>query len=248
METTNDKKMFGVSVKVWRELRGLSQEKLAERAELHRTYVSDIERGARNVSLKNITRLAKALDVSIAALFPQPLQNKLPGAEQAIVSERKLVEILLVEDNDDDVALTAAAFRQAHFTNLVYTCHDGEQALDFLFCRRDFSHRRLANHPDVILLDLNLPKVNGLEILRQIKADKRTRMIPVVILTSSQMFSDMEECQRLGANSYLVKPVNFHSLSRITPHLNLEWALYKPAEKPAPTVQPQLQKSIRRQS
>jgi CheY-like chemotaxis protein len=72
--------------------------------------------------------------------------------------------------------------------------------------------------------------VSGLEILRLIKADKRTSMIPVVVLTTSQMFSDIEECQRLGANSYIVKPVNFSSLSRITPHLNLEWALFKPAE------------------
>jgi CheY-like chemotaxis protein/DNA-binding XRE family transcriptional regulator len=238
MGKADDKKMFGTSVKVWRELRGITQETLAARADLHRTYISDVERGARNLSLKSITRLAGALDISVAALFPPARENKIPAPQRGSIYERKLVDILLVEDNADDVDLTAQAFKRAHFINLVFIARDGEEALDYLFCRGEYAHRRVANHPDVILLDLNLPKVSGLEILHQIKADKRTSMIPIVVLTSSQMFSDIEECQRLGAASYLVKPVNFHSLSRITPHLNLEWALFKQAEiKPLPEPQ-----------
>jgi CheY-like chemotaxis protein/DNA-binding XRE family transcriptional regulator len=234
MEKGDDKKIFGASVKAWREMRGVSQAQLAERAGLRRTYVSDVERGSRNVSLKNITKLARSLEVSVAALFPPPGPMKNPGASQARDPERKLVDILLVEDNPDDVALTAQAFKQKRFINLVFVARDGEEALDYLFGRGTAGQRRLANPPDVILLDLNLPKVGGLEILRRLKADPRMRMIPVIVLTNSQMFSDIEECQRLGANSFIVKPVDFQSLSRITPLLNLEWALFKPSGLESP--------------
>jgi len=218
------KKTFGTSVRAWRNRLGISQEKLAERAQLHPTYISSVECGARNVSLENIERLARALEISVSALFPQP--------ERAVKTNgtKDLVDILLVEDNVDDVAMTLRAFKKARFTNRIHVVNNGADALDYFFCRGDYAHRSMENRPQVILLDLNLPKVSGLEVLRRIKADRRTRTIPVVILTISENDYDIDECRRLGADNYIIKPVDFQNLTRATPRLNLDWALVKPAE------------------
>ena len=183
MKQIDVKKTFGASIKACRNRLGISQEKLGERADLHRTYISDVERGARNLSLESITRLAAALDVSVAALFPAelPLENLNGGGCPA--QERKPVDILLVEDNADDVEMTLHAFKQARFANRVQVVADGAAALDYLFCRGQYAGRHPAEHPQVVLLDLNLPKVSGLEVLRILKADKKMRRIPVIILT-----------------------------------------------------------------
>lgn len=219
------KKQFGSLVKAWRERLGFSQEKLAERAELHRTYISDVERGARNLSLESITRLARALDIPVADLFPT---DPAAGASQGSGQGKDLVDILLVEDNADDVQLTLHAFKQARFANRLHVATDGQEALDYLF---DEKHsQRWAERPQLVLLDLYLPKVSGMEVLRRMKNDERTRTIPVVILTVSQVFSDFTECERLGAATYIIKPLNFQRLSQITPRLNLDWALLKSAE------------------
>ena len=220
------KKTFGTSVKAWRKRLGISQEELAERADLHRTYVSDVERGARNLSLESITRMARALRIPVADLFAQETANGKSNGRNG--HGKQLVEILLVEDNNDDVELTMHAFKQARFANRIQVAPDGQQALDYLFCEGEFASRPLGN-PQVVLLDLYLPKVSGLEVLRRIKADERTRDIPVIILTISQVFSDFAECQRLGAETYIIKPLNFLRLSQVTPRLNLDWALLKPA-------------------
>lgn len=219
--------MFGDSVKVWRQQLGISQEELAERAGLHRTYISDIERGARNISLESISKLAAALDLSISSLFSDGLQI---GKSDRANRGQNLVDILLIEDNPDDAEMTLRAFQKARFANRVNVVRDGAEALDYLFHRGEYTRNRTAEHPRLILLDLNLPKINGLEVLRSIKADQRTRMIPVAVLTMSEMFSDIEECRRLGAETYIVKPVSFQRLSQITPQLNLNWALFKPAK------------------
>jgi CheY-like chemotaxis protein/predicted XRE-type DNA-binding protein len=221
---------FGASIKAWRKQQGFSQEKLAERANLHRTYISDVERGARNLSLESITRLADALGVPVAALFVHELADGKAGTTKTNGHGKELVDILLVEDNADDVELTLHAFKQARFANRVHVVSDGQEALDYLFCSGKYSGRRPAEHPQIVLLDLYLPKIPGMEVLRRIKADDRTRMIPVVVLTISQVFSDFNECQRLGAETYLVKPLNFQRLSQVTPRLKLDWALLKPAE------------------
>jgi len=130
-----------------------------------------------------------------------------------------------VEDNPDDVEMTLHAFRNAHFANHVQVVTDGEQALDYVFCRGKYSRRNAKNNPQVILLDLNLPKVSGLEVLRRIKADKRTWQISVAIITASKNFAEIDECRRLGAELYIAKPINLQRLSLITPKLNLDWAL-----------------------
>jgi CheY-like chemotaxis protein/DNA-binding XRE family transcriptional regulator len=224
------KKRFGSSVKIWRNQLGLSQEELAERSDLHRTYISDVERGARNLSLLSMEKLAAALQVSISDFFI-PLGLGGEGAEIITHHDfyKKFVEVLLVEDNADDVDLTLHAFKQARFTNQINVLRDGEEALDFIFCRGSYAGRNPNHRSQIMLLDLNLPKLSGLEVLRQIRADKKTRHLTVVVLTVSQQSRDMEECERLGVASYIVKPVNFQSLIQATPPLNLDWALLKPA-------------------
>ena len=224
------KKMFGASVKGWRNRLGISQEELAERADLHRTYVSDVERGARNLSLENITRLADALNISVASLFPAEFKPEKTNGDSRPVPNRNCVDILLVEDNADDAEITRLAFKQARFANRVAVVTDGAEALDYLFYRGKYSHRQPVENPQVILLDLNLPKVSGLEVLRQIKADKRTATIHAIILTGSENQCDMAKCQRLGADNYIVKPVDFQRLSQATPKLKLNWVLFKPAD------------------
>jgi len=220
-------KVFGAVVRDWRSHLGFSQEELAERAELHRTYISDVERGARNISLGSIIKLAHALDISVSALFPESVPIEKNDDAKINVHDRNLVDVLLVEDNADDVEMTLQAFKKARFSNHVHVVNNGAKALDYVFCRGEYARRPAKAHPQLILLDLNLPKVSGLDVLRRIKADKRTWHIPVAVLTASQESYDRAECQRLGAEHYITKPVNFQRLSQITPQLNLDWALLK---------------------
>lgn len=114
------------------------------------------------------------------------------------------VEILLVEDNPNDVELTLHAFKKHNLTNYIHVVRDGAEALDFIFGKGEYAGRNVGETPKVILLDLKLPKVDGLEVLKQIKADPRTRSIPVVVLTTSAQEPDIEESYRLGVNSYIV--------------------------------------------
>ncbi|HWY10440.1 MAG TPA: response regulator, partial [Bacteroidia bacterium] len=119
------------------------------------------------------------------------------------------IEILLVEDNMSDAELTIRALKKNNLANKLVHLKDGAEALDFIFAHGQFSERKVENGPKVILLDLKMPKVNGIEVLKKIKADERTKKIPVVVLTSSKEDPDIQECYRLGVNSYVVKPVDF---------------------------------------
>ena len=141
------------------------------------------------------------------------------------------MDILIVEDSPEDLELTTAAFKNAGVSNRVYSVNDGEAALDFMFGAGRFSHRRPNDQPLVILLDLHLPKIDGLEILRRLKADARTRDIPVIALTGSKDAHHMTECHRLGVTNYIHKPVTFQSFSEISLRLNLQRALSRPATK-----------------
>lgn len=139
------------------------------------------------------------------------------------------IEILLVEDNPDDVELTLRGLRHNHVANRIHIARDGEEALDFLFCRGAFAGRDAATPPRVILLDLKLPKVEGLEVLRQVKSDPRTRAIPVVVLTSSREEKDMIQSYHLGVNSYIQKPVDFDKFRETVRQLGLYWLVVNQA-------------------
>jgi two-component system, response regulator len=135
------------------------------------------------------------------------------------------VEILFVEDNPHEAELTIRSLRKHNLVNKLKHIDDGAEALDFIFSRGIYASREHSPNPKLIILDLKLPKVDGLEILRQLKADKRTRIIPVVVLTSSQEEKDVIESYRLGVNSYIVKPVNFESFGKAVADLGLYWVI-----------------------
>jgi CheY-like chemotaxis protein len=135
------------------------------------------------------------------------------------------VEILLVEDNPNDVELTLRALKKNNLTNKVHVVKDGAEALEYIFANGAYAHRKIEDHPRVILLDLKLPKVDGLEVLRQIKSNEKTRIIPVVVLTSSKEERDLIECYRLGVNSYITKPVDFERFVKAVSELGLYWLL-----------------------
>lgn len=141
------------------------------------------------------------------------------------------VEILLVEDNPNDVKLALQAFSRYK----IQVARDGEEALDFLFCRNRFAGRNITNCPKLVLLDLKLPKVDGLEVLRQLKSDLRTRMIPVVVLTCSNEEHDIVASYSLCANSYIVKPVDFDQFLEVARTLGAYWLLMN---RPSPTSLP----------
>jgi len=134
--------------------------------------------------------------------------------------------ILLVEDNPDDVALTLRALKKNKIMNDVVVARDGVEALDYLFGRGDYTGRDVKDEPVVILLDIKLPRMNGMEVLRSIRGDERTRLIPVVILTSSVEEKDVLDGYNLGANSYIRKPVDFVQFSEAVRHLGLYWLLW----------------------
>jgi CheY-like chemotaxis protein len=217
---------FAVAVRERRHRLGLSQEELAWRAGLHRTYVTDIERGARNLSLKSIERLATALQAPIAELFSPSSPAKPTRAAPAVDPMKwPCVDILLVEDNPDDVELSLQAFQKVRMQNRIHTLKDGEAALDFLF-RKSFQSRDWQpDQPLVVLLDLNLPKLSGLEVLRRLRGDSRTMHLPVVVLTASDRSRDVTECRQLGCSFYIIKPLNWDNFSKLTPNLHLDWSL-----------------------
>ncbi len=135
------------------------------------------------------------------------------------------IEILIVEDNPRDAELTLRALKKNNLANNVLVASDGAEALDFFFCRGKYLARSFTNPPKVVLLDLKLPKVSGLEVLKIIKKDKRTARIPVVIVTSSRQEPDMKEAYDLGVNSYVVKPVDFDQFINAMSSVGLYWLL-----------------------
>jgi two-component system response regulator len=133
------------------------------------------------------------------------------------------VDILIVEDDADDMTFALRALQREHLANRIFLARDGEQALDFLFCRGDYAGRSADTLPKLVLLDLKLPRVNGIEILKQIKGDPRTRAVPVVILTSSKEERDLIASYHLGANSYIQKPVDFEQFRETIKTLGMYW-------------------------
>lgn len=139
------------------------------------------------------------------------------------------VEILLVEDNQEDAELTLRALRKHNLANKVKVIPDGAEAMDYIFAEGEYADREMSLKPKVIFLDLKLPKVSGNEILKRIKSDERTKQIPVVILTSSKEGKDLKECYENGANSYIVKPVDFDKFFKSVVDLGLYWMVLNEA-------------------
>jgi two-component system, response regulator len=135
------------------------------------------------------------------------------------------IEILLVEDNPGDAEMTIRALRKNNLANNLMHVKDGAQAIDFIFAQGEYANRTNKNLPKIVVLDLKMPKVNGMEVLRRIKNDERTRKMPVVVLTSSKEDPDVDECYRLGVNSYVVKPVEFDEFFKAVSDLGLYWMI-----------------------
>ena len=212
---------LGLAVCINRQHLGITQEELAWRANLNRSYIADIERGARNVTLRTLATLAAGLELTVETLIAKtstPLVVT-AGAD----TEKKLPtggEILLVENSASDAALVVKAFKHAKLTNRLNRVRDAETALDYL----GGSGRYAKHHPALpalILLDLNQPVMPGLEFLRRIKADEKLRSIPVVVLTVTRKDRVIFECAKLSVADYLLKPLDAESLIRLMPRLNL---------------------------
>jgi two-component system, response regulator len=135
------------------------------------------------------------------------------------------VDIILVEDNPDDAELSIRALNKNRIANALVHLKDGQEALDYIFCKGVYENRNIKDIPKVILLDIKMPRVDGIEVLKRIKADPCTKMIPVVLLTSSKEEKDILESYQLGVNSYIVKPVNFDSFVKAVSDLGLYWLL-----------------------
>jgi CheY-like chemotaxis protein len=145
--------------------------------------------------------------------------------QQSVVSNSQSKVVLLVEDNPDDVELTLRAFKKYNIMNKVVVASDGAEALDYLFCTGRYASRDTNNLPEIVLLDLKLPKVDGLEVLQRLRADERTKHLPVVILTSSNEERDLINGYKLGVNSYVQKPVEFTQFSEAVGRLGIYWLL-----------------------
>ncbi|HEV3385339.1 MAG TPA: response regulator [Gemmata sp.] len=135
------------------------------------------------------------------------------------------LEILLVEDNQDDMDLALHALKREKLANHIFVARDGEEALDFLFCRGSFAQRSFDHPPKLVLLDLKLPKVDGMEVLKQVKSDLRTKNIPIVIMTSSKEERDLVSGYNLGANSFIQKPVDFDQFRETVKNVGLYWLI-----------------------
>ena len=139
--------------------------------------------------------------------------------------ENRIVDILLVEDSPYDAELTMTAMLAKNITNHIEHVEDGAEALDFIFCRGRFAKRSFNNLPRLVLLDLKMPKVSGIDVLRALKSNPDTHKIPVVVLTSSKEEPDIDKCYELGANSYIVKPVGFENFAAAVTEIGMYWAL-----------------------
>ncbi len=215
---------YGSVVREVRRERRLSQEELAHQSGLHRTYITDIERGARNVSLRNIIRIAGALNIPLADFFGR--------FDAKLRSDGRLngpVDILLVEDDESFIELLRNTLQQLNITNTFHIARDGAEALRLLLPE---TPEQKPSVPSVVLLDLSLPLVSGMEVLQQLRKDPRTQSLPVVVLTNSANESDRLQCRRLGVEEYLTKPIDVEAFSAVMKRLGFQFMMVLSQELP----------------
>lgn len=221
---------FGMVVKNLRREKQLSQEELANRCRLHRTYITDIEHGTRNVSLKNISKIAHAMDVPLQDVFARVDQYSQDGVhliartQDHSGSPRHPIEILLVEEDQDSIELTLQELHQRNISNKIHIMRSGEEAIKFLYTGQPEGNTAV-HIPKVLLLELELPGISGLDVLEKIRSDKRTKQIPVIAMTSSAAEIDKERCHQLGVEEYLAKPLNIDSFSAVMRRMGFQLLL-----------------------
>ena len=222
------KSLFASAVRQRRHELGVTQEELAWRAGLHRTYLANVESGTRNLSLQSIGKLARGLDLSLTGLFERMEKSSKATASDGDYSLlAKPVDILLIDHSSASIEATLKAFQEAKFVNHVHVVHDAATVLDFLLSPRRGRASPTVVRPHLILLDLALPKGAGIKLLQRIRSDPRTGNIPIIALMTVRRDKEIEECQRLGVDEFILQPLSFRSLSEITPRLKLNWALLK---------------------
>jgi len=212
-------------------LLGITQEELAWRAKMHRSYLADIERGVRNISLRSLSNLALAIGVPVMSLLSESTEGEV--LMELTQFPRSTVDLLLVEDDPQDVELTLRAFRKSKFTNRIDVVRDGGEAMDYLFRAGQYAGRS-GGQPQLVLLDLMLPKVSGLEVLREMKAQPETKDISVVVLTTLRDEKSMLLCRQLGVAHYISKPVNFDNFAKVTSQMKFKWTLTDSSVSEAP--------------
>jgi two-component system response regulator len=179
------------------------------------------------VAQRSSSRFARAR--SSATNNPLPQEIKMTAKVVRMETE---IEILLIEDNSSDAELAVRELRRHKFANRIHVIDDGAQALDFIFCRGDYRSRSFSRPPKVILLDMKLPKMDGLQILAAIREDPRTRAIPVVIMTSSSEQKDLIESYKIGVNAFIQKPVDFDDFRRVIERVGMFWLAVNQAPPP----------------
>lgn len=223
---------FGSVVRSQRLSAGFSQEELAHRSGLHRTYVTDVERGARNPSLNSIKKLSGALGVSLSELFRLveggELPAQLPGGpgDSREILHQRFAEILIADNEPGEIDSTLKALKEKNLANTVHFARDGTDALDFVFCTGPYKKRDILHPPELIVLDLKLDKVDGVEVLDRIRQNPITKSVPVVALVS-QSGQDIGRAQQLGISDVIVKPLDFQKLVTAVSQTGLSWALVK---------------------
>ncbi|MEW5798330.1 MAG: helix-turn-helix domain-containing protein [Bacteroidota bacterium] len=215
-ETTSILSHFGLVVKELRRKKQLSQEELANRCSLHRTYITDIEHGTRNVSLKNISKIAHALGESLHDVFASVERYAHPNAygSRLTTSMQSPIKLLLIESDQRFAGQAVEELQRGAIDNALYVVRSGEEAIKFLFPAKTEENKN-TNIPNVILLDVHPPNISGLEVLERIRKEKTTKDIPVVVMTSSAADTEKEPYRILGVEEYLTKPLNIESLTAV---------------------------------
>lgn len=221
---------FGRVLRAQRKQLGISQEELAFRSGLHRTYVTDVERGLRNMTLESVLKITRALELP----FVEAITSL--GIEEGRSPERTVgkhangngtADILIVEDDADDALLTTHALRRNGITNRVASVATGKDALN-IFAGHDPPIDGMQHfNPELLLLDLRLPDIDGIELLRQLRSDPRTRSLHVVILTASRSDEDRSRCMALGVSDYITKPVNFIEFHHLLTRMGFGWMVVR---------------------